>query len=548
MCRCLLAALPSWRSHAGAAHRSRPLPRMEPPDTPSVDAAIRREIASVDGLLNLLSAGTAPRPVAGCFAPAARCLEDAAAALAGGEEEEPLVDAWHLARGERAERAFRRDYAALEEPVVDLRQLARAERAERAFCKDYSALEASFVEARREVDRLSKRRETLERALGAARDEVGALRASQAALEAQSVCRGRQEETLRHQALQLRQDLKRCRDELSCQELTHMCELGELQEEVLELRGRMAAVRSELGDAGQGRTPKCPPAPRDPGCGGGACSGAPLAPPNDACRGVAQQPGHLGDPACGAAAPLQPVTLPGGGWGDAAAAARCGSSGPAERGIGATESAVLELCQLLDDGAAALPDPGELAACWAASWVPQEPAAATTAHTAPRMAALGRLASTATAVQLLLLGAILPGFAAGRAQVPGLSALQTAYSVRHSLPGAVRTAASASSISAAEAQEDMLLRIRYLESLAAKQSRKIAELQEELLGTAKEEPSPRLGSKASIAERLSALEVGLVGRTAVAQGLLARTKAAVERRTTEQKARRCGEPTCKCEV
>mmetsp|Transcript_86907 Transcript_86907/g.221315 ORF Transcript_86907/g.221315 Transcript_86907/m.221315 type:complete len:161 (-) Transcript_86907:40-522(-) len=147
---------------------------------------------------------------------------------------------------------------------------------------------------------------------------------------------------------------------------------------------------------------------------------------------------------------------------------------------------------------------------------------------------------------LLLAGAAVPHCDAEAR--PGLSALQTAYSMRRGDIMSMKTASGASKMTAAEARKAMLLRARHLEAHSAKQDRRLAVLREELLGEGPStEAAKNRAASAPLAERLAALEESMADRTTEADALLARTRSAVEsRREKLQAATNCesSRPSC----
>lgn len=195
--------------------------------TPRVDAAIREEIESVDGLLNLLSVPAfTPPPRVGLATPRAAGAQGSLSHQAALADHTPATHALHA---------------------------CYTEHALRSQCME---LEASFSESREQVHTLSKKQLKLEHALEGARDEVGCLRAAHAALEARAACHQHQEGALRQQALGWQLEVQRCREEISGRDAAHAREIGEMRQEFLDLRVRMAAMRCEFVDGERALDPR----------------------------------------------------------------------------------------------------------------------------------------------------------------------------------------------------------------------------------------------------------------------------------------------------
>jgi len=242
---------------------------------PSLDLLISSEIASVDNLLNLLAA---PAPAAAV----AQLQRPTLAQSAAVQVVQGLCAGPHAGGG------------GVGMPL---------ERELRERCEK---LEAAQHDSHQEVERLTRRRLVLEKALSNTRDEVGVLRSAQAALEAEGASKERHEGALRQQALALRLDLQRSREEMERREVRHAREIGELQQEVFELRARLVTFHSDHAAGASIASP-----PRGYGCWTHAGVGRP----------------SLGGCAAG------PPSL---------------------------EGALLEVCALLKEGVEALPDPAQL--------------------------------------------------------------------------------------------------------------------------------------------------------------------------------------------
>merc|ERR1740121_2020777 len=138
----------------------------------------------------------------------------------------------------------------------------------------------------------------------------------------------------------------------------------------------------------------------------------------------------------------------------------------------------------------------------------------------------------ATALCSLLL--TMAAAAAAGQKAHDLSALQTRFSIGRSLPR--DSGAAASSGALPQDREALVLRIRYLETLASKQSRRLADFEEELLGEAGDRPRGAAASGMADEARLDALETGLVAHGADAAALLSRTRAAVQKKMAARQA------------
>eukprot|EP00931_Biecheleriopsis_adriatica_P116836 TRINITY_DN92423_c0_g1_i1.p1 TRINITY_DN92423_c0_g1~~TRINITY_DN92423_c0_g1_i1.p1 ORF type:complete len:305 (-),score=79.04 TRINITY_DN92423_c0_g1_i1:48-962(-) len=241
----------------------------------SLDESLRAEIESVDGLINnLLLAPNADEQCASLpGSSGGAALPSSAPGARGYREQEFLFQQQLQSQQEAHQRAIgqrqqqeeplslshnhsthhtpqhqQRSQKSLLEHQQQISQLQQTRRAptphaastacgaslaEQALRAECAALEASFEEARKEVERLTRRRCSLERALASARDEVGRLRASQVALQAE--CDGWQQreelarrhaaeavaaaearaDTQRAEAQKARHELRTCREELS---------------------------------------------------------------------------------------------------------------------------------------------------------------------------------------------------------------------------------------------------------------------------------------------------------------------------------------------
>merc|ERR1719221_1344568 len=106
--------------------------------------------------------------------------------------------------------------------------------------------------------------------------------------------------------------------------------------------------------------------------------------------------------------------------------------------------------------------------------------------------------------------------------------------MRRSSPASATGTASSGSVP--QDREALLLRIRYLETLASKQSRRLADFEEELLGETGDRPREAATSGMTDETRLGALETDLVAHSAAAEALLTRTRAAVRKKTAAREA------------